>query len=81
MQDSFPYAESYDEAKRGYLCLRGGRIVSLPDIDPSWLLVKDDVARKEMDMDNERTDTPIVGSPTEKGPVLQDLNLVLYKHF
>jgi predicted AAA+ superfamily ATPase len=46
--DSFAYAESYDEAVGRYRGLRGGHMVSLSQ-DSVGLLVKPDVARRQMD--------------------------------
>ncbi len=46
--DTFAYAESYDEARGRYRGLRGGQLVSL-SADSAGLLVKPDVARRQMD--------------------------------
>jgi hypothetical protein len=46
--DTFAYAESYDEAEARYRGLRGGQVVSLAS-DSTGLLVKPDVARRQMD--------------------------------
>lgn len=48
-QDSFAYADSYDEVAGRYRGLRAGCHVSLVDSDPPGLLVKPDVARRQMD--------------------------------
>lgn len=47
-QDSFAYAESYDEAAERYRGLRGGQNVAISDSD-SGLLVRPEVARRQLD--------------------------------
>jgi hypothetical protein len=47
-QDSFAYADSYDEAAGRYRGLRAGQQVSLSDTGAAGLLVKADVARKQL---------------------------------
>ena len=49
VQDSFGFAESYDEAANRYKGLRGGTIVSLADAHAPGLVVKPEVASKQMD--------------------------------
>ncbi len=46
--DTFAYAESFDEGAGRYLGLRGGQMVSV-SADSSGLLVKPDVAKRQMD--------------------------------
>jgi len=46
--DTFAYAESHDEGAARYRGLRGGQVVSLSP-DSSGVLVKPDVARRQMD--------------------------------
>ena len=48
-QDGFAYADSYDEAKERYRGLRVMELLELSDADASGLLVKPDVARKQLD--------------------------------
>lgn len=48
-QDSFAYADSIEEATGRYRGLRGGERVSLPDSNPPGLLVKPEVARRQLD--------------------------------
>ena len=48
-QDAFAYAESYDEAAARYRGLRGGQNVSSLDHDAPGLLVKPEVARRQLD--------------------------------
>jgi hypothetical protein len=46
--DTFAFAETYDEGTARYRGLRGGKVVSL-GMDSPGLLVKPDVARKQLD--------------------------------
>ncbi len=46
--DAFGYAEGYDEVAKRYRALRGGTMVSI-SIDDAGLLVKADVARRQLD--------------------------------
>jgi len=64
-RDSFAYADSYDESAGRYRALRGGQHVALPDTDPPGLLVKPDVARRQMD--SEAVRTPNGGVPSVTG--------------
>lgn len=50
--DSFAYADSYDETSGRYRGLRCGADVPLSDSDIQGLLVKPDVARKQMDAES-----------------------------
>ena len=47
--DTFAYAESYDEAAGRYRGLRAGQMVSVSEDDALGLLVKPDIARKQLD--------------------------------
>ena len=47
--DAFAFADSFDEEAKRYRGLRGGQVVSLPDADAPGLLVKPDVARRQLD--------------------------------
>jgi predicted AAA+ superfamily ATPase len=58
--DTFGYAESYDEGAERYRGLRGGQVVSL-SADSGGLLVKPDLARRQMDAE---TATSTTGGPT-----------------
>jgi len=64
-QDSFAYADSYDEDAGRYRGLRGGQQVWLTDSDSPGLLVKPDVARKQMDAETVQPtgEMPPVGTP------------------
>lgn len=66
MQDSFAFADSYDEAAGRYRGLRGGQNVTLLASDALGLLVKGAVARKQMD--DERIEPPIIDPPGGPGP-------------
>ena len=57
-QDSFAFADSYDENAVRYRRLRGGQFVSLADAYAPGLLVKPEVARKQLDAESVR---PLVG--------------------
>jgi len=48
-QESFAYADSFDEGAGRYRGLRAGQQVSLPDTDPPGLLVKPEAARRQLD--------------------------------
>ena len=60
--DTFAYAESYDEAAARYRGLRGGQMVSVSP-ESTALLVKPDVARRQMDAEVPPV-VPPVGGPT-----------------
>ena len=60
--DTFAYAESHDESAARYPGLRGGQMVSI-SAESSGVLVKPDVARKQMDAERVKsTDAPTAGS-------------------
>jgi hypothetical protein len=48
-QDGFALADSYDDATGRYRALRGGLLVALTEADSPTLLVKSDIARKQLD--------------------------------
>ena len=58
--DTFAYAESYDDGAARYRGLRGGQLVSL-SAESAGLLVKPDLARRQMDAEAAATTT---GGPT-----------------
>jgi predicted AAA+ superfamily ATPase len=60
--DTFGYAESYDEGAGRYRGLRGGQVMSL-SADSAGLVVKPDLARRQMDTE---TATPTTGRPTTR---------------
>jgi predicted AAA+ superfamily ATPase len=48
-EETFAYADSYDEIAGRYRGLRGGQLVSLPDADAPGMLVKGDIASKQLE--------------------------------
>ena len=64
--DTFAYAESYDEVADRYLALRCGQIVSLSS-DGAGVVVKPDVARRQMDAEA-RVVAPPDGGGNRRGP-------------
>ena len=63
-QDSFGFADSYDETACRYRGLRCGQMVNLPDALAMGLVVKPGVASKQMDVErNDPTIVPIPGQP------------------
>ena len=48
-QDAYALADSFDDVAKRYRGLRGGQVVSLLDADASGLLVKPDIARRQLD--------------------------------
>ena len=46
--DAFAFADSFDDEAKRYRGLRGGQLVSLSDADAPGLLVKPDVARRQL---------------------------------
>ena len=64
-QDSYGFADSFDEGAGRYKGLRGGQMVSLADAHAPGLVVKPDVATKQMDAERS---APIPGSaPAQPG--------------
>jgi len=51
-QESFAYADGFDEGAGRYRGLRGGQHVRLADADAPGLLIKPDVARKQLDAES-----------------------------
>ena len=56
-QDAFAFAESYDEQARRYRGLRAGQVIALPDTDASGLLVKPELARRQLDVESAKPTT------------------------
>ena len=54
--DAFAVADSFDDEAKRYRGLRGGQLVSLPDADAPGLLVKPDVARRQLDAEKPQPD-------------------------
>jgi hypothetical protein len=67
-KDSFAYAESYDEEAGRYRGLRGGRQVLVVDADAPGLLVKSEIARKQLDAETRPEPTPPVDGLTPNPP-------------
>jgi hypothetical protein len=69
-KDSFAYAESYDEGAGRYRGLRGGQQVSVVDADTPGLLVKSEIARKQLDAEIKLEPTPPIDGklPSPPGP-------------
>jgi predicted AAA+ superfamily ATPase len=65
-KDSFAYAESYDEGAGRYRGLRGGQQVLVVDSDAPDLVVKSEIARKQLDAETRPEPTPPVDGP---GPI------------
>ena len=51
-QDAYAFADSFDDEAKRYRGLRGGQVVSLPDADAPGLLVKSDIARRQLDAES-----------------------------
>jgi predicted AAA+ superfamily ATPase len=66
-QDSFAYADSFDESAGRYRGLRGGQIIPLSDSDAPGLLVKGSIARKQIDAESMKA--PVGGPPP--GPTIE----------
>ena len=56
-QDSFAFADGYDEAEGRYQGLRAGQAISV-SIDGPGLLVKPDVARKQIELETQKPEPP-----------------------
>ena len=59
------FARSYDEDAKRYRGLLGGQVVSLTDVDAAGVLVKPDVARRQLDA--EQTTAAVTPVPTGDG--------------
>jgi hypothetical protein len=67
-KDSFAYAESYDESERRHRGLQGGRQVSSVEADGPGLLVKSEIARRQLDAETK----PETKSDEDNAPPAQD---------
>lgn len=65
--DAFAYADIFDEATGRYRGLRAGQVVVISDDDPQGLLVKPDVARRQLDVEQAVAAQPLktAGTATE----------------
>lgn len=70
-QDGFAFADSFDEAEQRYRGLRGGSIVTLLDPDAPGLIVKPEVARKQLEAET-AVQTPVA---TPDGRLDEDFEL------
>jgi hypothetical protein len=68
-QDGFAFADSYDEAAGRYRGLRVQQSVSLFDAAAPGLLVKSEVARRQIDAENQKPPTGPLTQPTAGGAV------------
>jgi predicted AAA+ superfamily ATPase len=67
--ETFAYADSFDEATGRYRGLRAGQTVPVSEADPRGLLVKPEVARKQLNQDQPPTDKGhITGCAPPPGP-------------
>ena len=64
-KDSFAYADHFDPAENRYRGLRGGRTVHIDSAESTALLVRPDVAARQMAAD---TPTPVAPPATPPGP-------------
>jgi predicted AAA+ superfamily ATPase len=65
MQESFAYADSYDEATARYRGLRGGQHISLSESNMAGLLVRPEVAQKQLEAEAK---PPVIIPPPGGGP-------------
>ena len=63
--ETFGYADSVDEEAGRYRGLRGGQSISVPDVDAAGVLVKPDVARRQLDA--ERATAVVLPAPVGDG--------------
>ncbi len=68
VQDSFGFADSYDEDAGRYRGLRGGMMVTLTDAHAPGLVVKPDVASKQLDEDKPPVNPPPPPPPQHEQP-------------
>jgi hypothetical protein len=65
--DTFAYAESYDEVEGRYRGLRGGERVHIAESDAPGLLVKPEIARRQMDAERPVAPGPGAGAVSPGG--------------
>lgn len=68
-QDSFGFADSFDEAVGRYKGLRGGQLVTLADAHAPGLVVKPDVASRQMDAEREPPPVTPPGGGNDTSPI------------
>lgn len=64
-QESFAYADSFDEAEKRYIGLRCGQVVRLSEENLSGLLVKPDIAASQREVDTQPKPSIIVPPPDD----------------
>jgi hypothetical protein len=67
-EETFAYADSFDELTGRYRGLRHGRLIGLTDADSPGLVVKSHVARAQIDAERAATE----GKQAEGGPGIDD---------
>ncbi len=67
MQESFAYADSYDEEAQRYRGLRAGELVTLSVDNLNGLLVKPAVAQRQLEAERQPV-TPLPSRPSRPGP-------------
>ena len=72
--DSFGFADSFDDVASRYKGLRGGAMVMLADVHSPGLVVKPDVAAKQMDAECAAQQPPVPGDSTKTMPMLPGEN-------
>jgi predicted AAA+ superfamily ATPase len=71
--DSFAFADSFDEAAGRYRGLRCAQGINLPDVDAPGLVIKTDIARKQLDAEKlGPTSEPHATSGTPTTPITPD---------
>ena len=68
-QDSFAYADSYDEASQRYRGLRCGKLVSVSEANASGLIVRPEVAYRQYQQETEKA-TTAGGAASPSGVIL-----------
>ncbi len=71
VQDTFGFADSYDETAGRYRGLRAGQNIALSDSDPKGMLVKADIAYQQMESEKKAPQGPAQpppGGPEEPKP-------------
>ena len=69
-QESFAYADSFDDTANRYRGLRGGQLVALSEENQSGMLVRPDVAGRQLEAEAQPTPGPMPPGlgPTPPGP-------------
>ncbi|MDS4055370.1 Swt1 family HEPN domain-containing protein [Accumulibacter sp.] len=67
-QDSFAFADRFDESTGRYLGLRAGQLIALSDSHEPGLLVKPEVAKRQMDAERPTGPAPVPPGPEPTPP-------------